>query len=234
MSSHRKGDLSAAAKAEGLSPEITIIARGQALQYAEASNGLRDNNGERNSGVPGSETVAGKSTVMSELGRSVPLFAQEYRVGVEKTTKRNGWTEVGSVHSVRRTAHSSGGLKSLWRSIGECHIQERGGNSSRAVLVDGGQGVRREVESEGFAEKCRAVINGSHPEDEPVGQRWGKVEPALWRRRRSQSPIEPRCLRAARYGRTVSDSGRTHSVPEWHRDKQTYKLKAKWNAKPDE
>lgn len=50
----------------------------------------------------------------------------------------------------------------------------------------------------------------------------------------SQSPIEPRCLRAARYGRTVSDSGRTHAVPEWYRDKQTYKLKAKWNVKPDE
>ncbi|SPF35899.1 hypothetical protein SBA1_1470013 [Candidatus Sulfotelmatobacter kueseliae] len=28
---------------------------------------------------------------------------------------------------------------------------------------------------------------GGHPEDEPVGQRWGKVEPALWRRRRSHS-----------------------------------------------
>jgi len=37
--------------------------------------------------------------------------------------------------------------------------------------------------------------------DEPVGQRWGKVEPALWRRRRSYPPIEPRCLRMARYGR---------------------------------
>jgi hypothetical protein len=35
------------------------------------------------------------------------------------------------------------------------------------------------VESEGFEEKYRAVIEGSHPADEPVGQRWGKVEPAL-------------------------------------------------------
>jgi hypothetical protein len=25
---------------------------------------------------------------------------------------------------------------------------------------------------------------GGYPKDEPVGQRWGKVEPALWRRRR--------------------------------------------------
>ena len=55
------------------------------------------------------------------------------------------------------------------------------------MLYSGGQGVHREVESEGHGEKYRAVINGGYPEDEPVGQRWGKVEPALWRRRRSHS-----------------------------------------------
>ena len=44
--------------------------------------------------------------------------------------------------------------------------------------VSGGQGVHREVESEGHEEQYRAVINGGYPEDEPVGQRWGKVEPA--------------------------------------------------------
>ena len=43
----------------------------------------------------------------------------------------------------------------------------------------GGQGVHREVESEGHEEKYRAVINGGYPEDELVGQRRGKVEPAL-------------------------------------------------------
>ena len=85
-------------------------------------------------------------------------------------------------------------------------ISERGGNASRAgreegmekpkrarrrkldtakadleppLAVPGGQGVHREVESEGHEEKYRAVIDGGHPEDEPVGQRWGKVEPAL-------------------------------------------------------
>jgi len=39
------------------------------------------------------------------------------------------------------------------------------------------------MESKGHEEKYRAVIDGGYPEDEPVGQRWGKVEPALWRRR---------------------------------------------------
>ena len=41
------------------------------------------------------------------------------------------------------------------------------------------------MESEGPAEKYRAVIEGDKPPDEPVGQRWGKVESALLRRRRS-------------------------------------------------
>ena len=56
------------------------------------------------------------------------------------------------------------------------------------LVVPGGQGVRREAESEGHAEKYRAVIEGLHPEDEPVGRGWGKVEPAVGRRRRSHSP----------------------------------------------
>ena len=36
----------------------------------------------------------------------------------------------------------------------------------------------------GLAEKLRAGIDGSDPDDEPVGQRGDKVESALWRRRR--------------------------------------------------
>jgi hypothetical protein len=39
------------------------------------------------------------------------------------------------------------------------------------LAVSGGQGVHREMESEGHEEKFRAVIKGS-PSDEPVGQRW--------------------------------------------------------------
>jgi len=50
--------------------------------------------------------------------------------------------------------------------------------------IAGGQGVHREVGSEGLAEKQRAVVD---KQDEPVGQRWGKVEPALWGRRRYSS-----------------------------------------------
>jgi hypothetical protein len=96
----------------------------------------------------------------------------------------------------------------------------------KPLLVNsGGQGVHREMRSEGHEEKYRAVIDGGHPKDEPVGQRWGKVEPALWRRRRSHPPTAPRCLRMARYGRTVRDLRRTDRVSGWHRSKRTYKRK---------
>ena len=83
------------------------------------------------------------------------------------------------------------------------------------------------MESEGHEEKYRAVIDGGHPEDEPVGQRWGTVEPALRRRRRSYPPTTPRCLRMARYRRTTRDLRRTGRVSGWHRSKRTYKHKRK-------
>ena len=60
------------------------------------------------------------------------------------------------------------------------------------LAVPGGQGVHREVESEGHEEKYRAVIEGDNPPDEPVGPRWGKVESAFPRRRHSHSPTTPR------------------------------------------
>jgi hypothetical protein len=105
-------------------------------------------------------------------------------------------------------------------------ISKGGRNDSLAAARDwhcGGQGVHREVEWEGHEEKYRAVIDGGCPADEPVGQRWDKVEPALWRRRRSHSPTAPRCLRTARYGRTVRDLSRIGSVSGRHRSKRTYK-----------
>src|SRR6516162_9209250 len=101
----------------------------------------------------------------------------------------------------------------------------QGGPEATNLRFSGGQGVHREVESEGHEEKYRAVIDGGYPDDEPVGQRWGKVESALLRRRRSHSPTAPRCVRAARYGRTARDLRRTGRVSGWHRGKQTYKRK---------
>src|SRR6516164_6387094 len=53
--------------------------------------------------------------------------------------------------------------------------------------------------SEGYAEKYRAVVNGGYSKDEPVGQRWGKVEPALWRRRRSHREMRRKGYQLTRY-----------------------------------
>jgi len=64
-------------------------------------------------------------------------------------------------------------------------------NLKPPLAGSGGPGVRREAESEGHEEKYRAVIDGE-TQDEPVGQRWDKVESALLRRRRSHSPTAPR------------------------------------------
>ena len=63
----------------------------------------------------------------------------------------------------------------------------QGGSEATNLRFSGGQGVHREVESEGLEEKSRAVIDGGYPEDEPVSQRWRQVEPVLGRRRRSHS-----------------------------------------------
>jgi hypothetical protein len=39
----------------------------------------------------------------------------------------------------------------------------------------------------------------------------------------THSPAAPRCLRTARYGRTMRDLRRTDRVSGWHRSKRTYK-----------
>ena len=74
------------------------------------------------------------------------------------------------------------GERKVWRSLngheGESRKQSKA-DLKPPLVGPGGQGVHREVESEGHEEKYRAVIDGGHPEDELVGQRWGKVEPAV-------------------------------------------------------
>ncbi|MFA6101520.1 MAG: hypothetical protein WCV67_01265 [Victivallaceae bacterium] len=97
MSSHRKGDLSAATQVKVLSPEIFIIARGQAVHNAETSNGRREK-GKHRYGVPGSKSAAGKSTVMSELGRTVRSREIEYHKEAEKATAWKAEAVVGLAH----------------------------------------------------------------------------------------------------------------------------------------
>jgi len=76
----------------------------------------------------------------------------------------------------------------------------------------GGQGVQSDLESEGFEEKYRAVIKWGKPRMNRSAKDGGKVEPAVWGRRRSHSPIAPRCLLTARYGRFIRDPRRSVRV----------------------
>jgi len=66
---------------------------------------------------------------------------------------------------------------------------------------------------------------GGYPKDELVGQRRDSVEPAVERRRRYSFTRRTKCLRTARYGRTMRDLRRTGRVSGWHWSKQTYKRK---------
>src|SRR5271166_4017106 len=93
---------------------------------------------------------------------------------------------------MRSVVSESGGNASLAgkaRRYGEAYTGTKAkaghsqGGPGAGCSSTGGQGVRSDLESEGHEEKYRAVVNGGHPEDEQVGQRWGKVEPALWGRR---------------------------------------------------
>ena len=69
------------------------------------------------------------------------------------------------------------GERQVWRSLngheGESRIQNKV-DLKAPLAVPGGQGVHREVESEGHEEKYRAVIDGGYPEDELVGQKVGQ------------------------------------------------------------
>ena len=85
-------------------------------------------------------------------------------------------------------------------------------DSRLAVLAPfhAGQGAHREVGSEGFAAKHRAVAE----QGEPVGQSPGETEPALWRRRKYLEHLgAPRCVRTARCERNMCYPGRSRTVP---------------------
>jgi hypothetical protein len=64
-------------------------------------------------------------------------------------------------------------------------------------------GVRSDLEAEGYAEKYRAVIDWGKTPDEQVGPRWDRVEPRYGGEGVAHSPMVPRCLLTARYGRFV-------------------------------
>jgi hypothetical protein len=102
---------------------------------------------------------------------------------------------------------------------------DQDGPEATTQRYSGGQSVHREMEFEGHEEKYRAVIEGATPK-----MNWsakGGTRSSLQYRGEgvTHSPAAPRCLRTARYGRTMRDLRRTGRVSGWHWSKRTYKRK---------
>lgn len=97
MRSHGDGGLSAATQVKVSSPEILLVALGQGFHFLETGISACVI-GEHVTGVPGSESAAGKRTVC--LGtwenRSVPCGSPQ---GAEEATKGYDVSVVGLTHS---------------------------------------------------------------------------------------------------------------------------------------
>ena len=97
MQSSRKGEWSAITQVKVFSPEICLVALGQGLLHSEASIAAHDN-GECVSGGPGSQTIAGHSTVHSGTWEShtVPKEASNES---KRRRRKYGGMAVGLTHS---------------------------------------------------------------------------------------------------------------------------------------
>ena len=97
MRSSGKGSMSATTQVKVLSPEILLIALGQGFHFLETNTGSHDK-GECVSGVPGSESVAGKRTVY--IGTWENRIVSEGSIqGAEEVTRMYGSSVVGLTHS---------------------------------------------------------------------------------------------------------------------------------------
>ena len=99
MRSHGKGSMSATTQVKVLSPEINIVALGQGFHTLETNIGTHVK-GESVSGMPGSESVAGKRIVYIGTweNRSVPTGSFQE---AEEATRKYGVSVVGLTHSRR-------------------------------------------------------------------------------------------------------------------------------------
>lgn len=81
-----------------------------------------------------------------------------------------------------------------------------------AGLLAGGQGVRSDPESEGFEEKYRAVIEWERSLMNRSAKDGVRSSPHYGGEGVTHSPIVPRCLLTARYGRFMRDPRRPADV----------------------
>jgi hypothetical protein len=117
MQSLRKGEWSAITKVKVLSPEICLnVALGQEVLYSEASITAHVN-GECVSGVPGSKSIAGHSTVHNGTWESHVVLKRSFQQA-EEARRKYGGTAVGPVHSRGVAGVMSGGACSSLEGAG--------------------------------------------------------------------------------------------------------------------
>jgi len=98
MQSSRKGEWSAITQVKVFSPEICLVALGQEVLHSEASNAARDN-GECVSGVPGSESMVGHSTVHNGTWDRHIVPNSETSNESKRRRRKYGDMAVGLTHS---------------------------------------------------------------------------------------------------------------------------------------
>ncbi len=97
MQSLRKGEWSAITKVKVLSPEICLnVALGQGFLHSEASIAAHDK-GKCVSGVPGSKSIAGHSTVHNGTWESHAVLERSLQQA-EEVRRRYGSVAVGPTH----------------------------------------------------------------------------------------------------------------------------------------
>ncbi len=97
MQSSRKGEWSAITQVKVSSPEICLIVLGQELLHSEASTAAHDN-GECVSSVPGSQTIAGHSTVHNGTWERHTVPDSEASNESKRRRRKYGGMAVGPGH----------------------------------------------------------------------------------------------------------------------------------------
>jgi len=113
----RKGEWSAITKVKVLSPEICLnVALGQEVLYSEARIATHDR-GECDSGVPGSKSIAGHSTVHNGTWESHAVLERSLQQA-EEARRRYGGVAVGPTHIRGVTEVMFGGACSSLEGVG--------------------------------------------------------------------------------------------------------------------
>ena len=100
--------------------------------------------------------------------------------------------------------------KPMWGTQAKAGYRQ--GEPEATSPLTGGQGVHREVESEGHEEKYRAVIEGATPQMNRSAKDGTRSSLQYRGEGVTHSPVAPRCLRTARYRRSMRDLRRTGRV----------------------